>query len=162
MTRSEKEQLVSELSDAFKSAGCVVICDFKGMSVKELEEFRKIGYEAGLGARVVKNTLAQIAFKNAGVEGVELNDTNMAVWGEDPIATAKAVAKFTKENEKFVIKGGVIGEEVVDAAKIVEYSKLLGREELLGMLLSVWTAPVRNMVCGLDNLAKKKAEEEAA
>ncbi len=162
MTRSEKERLVSELSDAFKGAGCVVICDFKGMSVKELEEFRKIGYEAGLGARVIKNTLAQIAFKNAGVEGMELSETNMAVWGEDPIATAKAVAKFAKENEKFVIKGGVIGEEVVDAAKIVEYSKLLGREELLGMLLSVWTAPIRNMACGLDNLAKKKAEEEAA
>jgi len=162
MTRSEKEQLVSELSDAFKGAGSVLFCDFKGLSVKELEEFRKIGYEAGLGARVVKNTLAQIAFKNAGIEGVELSETNMLVWGEDPIATAKAVAKFAKENEKFVIKGGVIGEEVVDAAKVIEYSKLLGREELLGMLLSVWTAPIRNMVCGLDNLAKKKAEEEAA
>ncbi|BBG66687.1 LSU ribosomal protein L10p [Hydrogenimonas sp.] len=162
MTRSEKEQLVAELTDAFNEAGSVVICDFKGMSVKELEEFRKIGYEAGLGARIIKNTLAKIAFENAGVEGIELHDTNMAVWGEDPIATAKAVAKYAKENDKFVIKGGVIGKEVVDAAKVIEYSKLLGREELLGMLLSVWTAPLRNMVCGLDNLAKKKAEEEAA
>ncbi len=162
MTRSEKEALVAELSDAFKEAGCVVICDFKGMSVKELEAFRTVGFEAGLGARVVKNTLAELAFKNAGVEGIELRETNMAVWGEDPIAVAKAVANFAKENEKFVIKGGVIGDEVVDAGKIDEYSKLLGREELLGMLLSVWTAPLRNMVCGLDNLAKKRAEEEAA
>ncbi len=162
MTRKEKEQLVAELSDAFKQAGTVIICDFKGMSVKELEEFRKIGYEAGLGARVVKNTLAKLAFKNAGVDEIVLNETNMAVWGEDPIATAKAVAKYAKENDKFIIKGGVIDGEVVDAAKIIEYSKLLGREELLGMLLSVWTAPIRNMVCGLDNLAKKRAEEEAA
>ncbi len=162
MTRKEKEQLVAELSDAFKQAGTVIICDFKGMSVKELEEFRKIGYEAGLGARVVKNTLAKLAFKNAGVDEIVLNETNMAVWGEDPIATAKAVAKYAKENDKFIIKGGVIDDEVVDAGKIIEYSKLLGREELLGMLLSVWTAPIRNMVCGLDNLAKKRAEEEAA
>ncbi|WP_457596777.1 50S ribosomal protein L10 [Hydrogenimonas sp.] len=161
MTRSEKERLVAELSDAFKDAGSVVICDFKGMSVKELEEFRKIGFSAGLGARVVKNTLAQIAFKNAGIEEIELTETNMAIWGEDPIATAKAVAKYAKENDKFVIKGGVIGGEVVDAGKIIEYSKLLGREELLGMLLSVWTAPVRNFVCGLDNLAKKKEEDAA-
>jgi large subunit ribosomal protein L10 len=161
MTRSEKEQLVKELSDAFSEANCVVICDFKGMTVKEMEGFRKIGFEAGLGARVVKNTLAELAFKNAGIEGVELRDTNMAIWGEDPIATAKAVAKYAKENDKFVIKGGVIDNEAVDAEKIIEYSKLAGREELLGMLLSVWTAPLRNMVCGLDNLAKKKEEEAA-
>jgi len=161
MTRSEKEQLVKELSDAFSEANCVVICDFKGMTVKEMEGFRKIGVEAGLGARVVKNTLAELAFKNAGIEGVELRETNMAIWGEDPIATAKAVAKYAKENDKFVIKGGVIEKEAVDAAKIIEYSKLAGREELLGMLLSVWTAPLRNMVCGLDNLAKKKEEEAA-
>jgi len=161
MTRSEKEQLVKELSDAFSEANCVVICDFKGMTVKELEGFRKIGVEAGLGARVIKNTLAELAFKNAGIEGVELRETNMAIWGEDPIATAKAVAKYAKENDKFVIKGGVIDKEAVDAAKIIEYSKLAGREELLGMLLSVWTAPLRNMVCGLDNLAKKKEEEAA-
>jgi len=161
MTRSEKEELVKELSDAFSEANCVVICDFKGMTVKELEGFRKIGVEAGLGARVVKNTLAQLAFKNAGIEGVELRETNMAIWGEDPIATAKAVAKYAKENDKFVIKGGVIDNEAVDAAKIIEYSKLAGREELLGMLLSVWTAPLRNFACGLDNLAKKKEEEAA-
>ena len=161
MTRSEKEQLVKELSDAFSEANCVVICDFKGMTVKEMEGFRKIGVEAGLGARVIKNTLAELAFKNAGIDGVELRETNMAIWGEDPIATAKAVAKYAKENDKFVIKGGVIEKEAVDAAKIIEYSKLAGREELLGMLLSVWTAPLRNMVCGLDNLAKKKEEEAA-
>ena len=161
MTRNEKEQLVKELSDAFSEANCVIICDFKGMTVKEMEGFRKIGFEAGLGARVIKNTLAELAFKNAGIEGVELRETNMAIWGEDPIATAKAVAKYAKENDKFVIKSGVIEKEAVDASKIIEYSKLAGREELLGMLLSVWTAPLRNMVCGLDNLAKKKEEEAA-
>ena len=85
----------------------------------------------------------------------------MAVWGEDPIATAKAVAKYAKENDKFVIKGGVIDKEPVDAAKIIEYSKLAGREELLGMLLSVWTAPLRNFAAGLDALARKKEEEAA-
>ena len=161
MTRSEKEQLVSELTEAFGASNCIVIVDFKGMTVKEMEGFRKIGYEAGLGARVIKNTLANLAFKNAGIEGVELKETNMAVWGEDPIATAKAVAKYAKENDKFVIKGGVIDKEPVDTAKIIEYSNLAGREELLGMLLSVWTAPLRNLAAGLDALAKKKEEEAA-
>jgi len=161
MTRSEKEQLVAQLSDAFGEANCVVIVDFKGMTVKEMEGFRKLGFEAGLGARVIKNTLADLAFKNAGIEGVELRETNMAVWGEDPISTAKTVAKYAKENDKFVIKGGVIDKQPVDAAKIEEYSKLAGREELLGMLLSVWTAPLRNLAAGLDNLAKKKEEEAA-
>jgi large subunit ribosomal protein L10 len=161
MTRKEKEELVAKLSDAFSQANAVVICDFKGMTVPEIEAFRKIGYEAGLGTRVVKNTLAEIAFSNAGIEGLKLEETNMAVWGEDPIATAKAVANFAKANNKFVIKGGAIDKQAVDVAKIEEYSKLAGREELLGMLLSVWTAPLRNMVAGLDNLAKKKEEEAA-
>jgi len=88
MTRSEKEALVAQLADTFSEAGCVVIVDFKGMTVQEMEGFRKIGHEAGLGARVVKNTLAKLAFQKAGIEGIELRDTNMVVWGEDPIATS--------------------------------------------------------------------------
>ena len=147
MTRSQKEKVVAYLTDEFKNAAAVIDCDYKGMSVPELEELRRKAKEQGLKVKVVKNTLAMIAFKNVGIEDFILKDTNVLVWGEDLVTLAKTVTEFAKEHkDKFAIKQGYFEGEVADAAKIEAYSKLPSKEELLGMLLSVWTAPIRNLL----------------
>jgi large subunit ribosomal protein L10 len=72
------------------------------------------------------------------------------------------VAKFAKDNDElFAIKKAFLDGEFKEAADLITLSKLPGKEELLGMLLSVWTAPLRNMVTGLDNLSKKLDEQSA-
>ena len=147
MTRAQKEEVVSYLTDEFKNAAAIIDCDYKGMTVPQLEQLRKVARQKGLKVRVVKNTLAMIALRNNGIEDFELKDTNVLVWGEDLVELAKTVTDFAKENkDTFTIKQGYFEGEVADAAKIEAYSKLPSKEELLGMLLSVWTAPMRNLL----------------
>jgi len=147
LTRAQKEEVVSYLTDEFKNAAAIIDCDYKGMTVPQLEQLRKVARQKGLKVRVVKNTLAMIALRNNGIEDFVLKDTNVLVWGEDLVELAKTVTDFAKENkDTFTIKQGYFEGEVADAAKIEAYSKLPSKEELLGMLLSVWTAPLRNLL----------------
>jgi len=147
LTRAQKEEVVSYLSEEFKNAAAIIDCDYKGMSVPQLEGLRRAAKEKGLKVRVVKNTLAMIALRNAGIEDFVLKDTNVLVWGDDLVTLAKTVTEFAKENkDHFKIKQGYFEGEVADEKKIEAYSKLPSKEELLGMLLSVWTAPLRNLL----------------
>jgi len=162
MTRTQKQEIVSLLTEEFKAANAVVVCGFSGVSHTNLETLRQDARAANVKVRVSKNTLTAIALSEAGYESMEMNQNNIFIWAEDQIAACKIADKFAAANqEAFVIKGGFIETKAVDVATINSYAKLPGREELIGMLLSVWTAPARNFVTGLDNLAKK-LEEDAA
>jgi large subunit ribosomal protein L10 len=160
MTRTEKEAIVTELSTAFAEQGAVIVCDYKGMTVEALEGVRALARENDVQVRVVKNTLASIALKNANCEELEFVDNNIFIWGEDQIATCKVADKSAEANkDNFSIKTGVIESKVADIATINAMAKLPGREELLGMLLNVWNGPARAMTIGLQALATKKEEE---
>ncbi len=162
MTREEKVNIVADLTDEFKSANAILVCDYRGMTCIELEKIREAALESGTKIKVCKNTLTAIAMKNANQEEVELIDTNILVWGEDQISACKIADNAASDfKEKFVIKAGLIEGKVADMATIEAMAKLPSRDELIGMLLSVWTAPARNMVTGLDNLSKKLEEESA-
>ncbi len=160
MTRIEKEAIVAELSTSFADQGAVIVCDYKGMTVEALEGVRALARENDVNVRVVKNTLAGIALKNANCEELELLENNIFIWGEDQIATCKVADKSAIANkDNFAIKTGVIESKVAELTTIEAMAKLPGREELLGMLLNTWNAPVRNFTIGLQALATKKEEE---
>ncbi len=161
MTKTQKAEIIESLTTEFKDAQSVIFCDYKGLSVGELESLRNSAREKDVKVQVAKNTLATLALKAAELEGIKLNDTNILVWGEDSVAASKVVADFAKDNEKFVIKSAYIDRAVADTAKVEAFAKLPGREELLGMLAATWMAPVANFTIGL-NALKEKKEEEAA
>ena len=162
MTREDKNKLVSYLFDEFKDSAAIVVCDYKGTSHIALEELRKLARENDVKIQVAKNTLASLAIKNAGLEELKLNGPSLFVWANDQISACKVADKFAIANkDTFSIKTGIVEGKVADIETINALAKLPGREELLGMLLSVWTAPARNFVTGLDNL-RAKLEEEAA
>jgi len=161
MTKTQKAEIIEVLSTEFKTAQSVIFCDYKGLSVSNLEGLRKIAREKEAKVQVVKNTLATISLANAELTGIELKDTNILVWGEDSVATSKVVSDFAKENETFVIKSAYVDRAVADAAKVEAFAKLPGREELLGMLAATWMAPVANFTIGLEALRAKKEEAAA-
>ena len=148
------------MTEAFTDTSAIVVCDYKGLTVAELESVRNMARESESQVKVVKNKLAAIALANAGQEALELVDTNLLVWGDDQIATCKVADKFATEfKDKFVIKSGLLEGKTVELATINAMAKLPGRDELLGMLLNVWNAPVQNFTIGLSALAAKKEEE---
>lgn len=161
MTKQEKIQIVEYLSAEFKNASALIVCDYKGLQVSHLEELRRTSKVANIKVQVIKNTLASIALKNAEQPDLALKDTNIFLWADDQIALSKVVCKFADaHSEHFSLKTGLFDAEVVDTQHIISVSKLPSKEELIGMLLSVWTAPVRYFVTGLDNLKKQKEENQ--
>jgi len=161
MTKTQKAEIIEVLSGEFKDAQSVIFCDYKGLSVPDLESLRVAARAKDAKVQVVKNTLAMIALKNAELSGVELKDTNILVWGADSVATSKIVSDFAKKNEKFIIKSAYVDREAADAAKVEAFAKLPGREELLGMLAATWMAPLTCIGFGLNALREKKEQEAA-
>lgn len=159
MTKQEKIQVVEYLSSEFKQASALIVCDYKGLRVSQLEALRDASRKVGIKVQVVKNTLASVAMKNAEYPNLGLKDTNIFLWAQDQIDLSKVVCKFADANkEHFSIKIGLFDRQVVDVNHIVSISKLPNKDELLGMLLSVWMGPARYFVTGLDNLRKQKEE----
>jgi len=159
MLKAKKAEVIAQLTSSFENTTAVVICDYKGLGVSELEELRKAAKTKNTSVQVVKNTLATIALNNAGMSGVEIKDTNIFLWSDDVISASKIASDFAKKNEKFVIKSGYLDGEAADVAKIEAFAKLPGREELLGMLAATWMAPLTNLAFGIDALRQKKEQE---
>ncbi len=162
MTKQQKSEVIDFLTSEFKESQAIVVCDYKGLSHKQLEELRNNARENGTKVQVAKNTLVEIAVKNAELGEIELVGPSIFLWSEDQISACKVADKFATANkDKFTIKSGIIEGEVADLDRVNAFAKLPSEEELLGMLLSVWTAPARNFATGLDNLRAKKEEEAA-
>ena len=162
MTKQQKSEIIDSLTVEFKNSLAVVVCDYKGLTHKELESLRNEARANNTKVQVAKNTLVTVAAKNAELGDIELSGTNIFLWSEDQISACKVADKFASANkEKFTIKSGIIEGEIADAARVNAFAKLPSREELLGMLASVWMAPVRNFTIGLDALRIKKEEEAA-
>ncbi len=162
MTKQQKAEIIDFLTGEFKQSQAIVVCDYKGISHKQLESLRKEARENGTKVQVAKNTLVTVAVKNAELGDVELTGTNIFLWSEDQISACKVADKFASANkEKFSIKSGIIEGQIADLATVNAFAKLPSREELLGMLAATWMAPLTNFTIGLDALRRKKEEEAA-
>ncbi|MEA2051036.1 MAG: 50S ribosomal protein L10 [Campylobacterota bacterium] len=162
MNKIQKNEIIESLSNEFKTSEAIVVADYRGTSHKDLETLRVAAAEAGAKVQVAKNSLAGIAIKNAGHEELTLTGTNIYIWSEDQITACKIADKFATANkDTFSIKSGIIEGKAADIDTVMAFAKLPGREELLGMLASVWMGPVRNFTIGLDALRTKKEEEAA-
>ncbi|MDR1911997.1 MAG: 50S ribosomal protein L10 [Helicobacteraceae bacterium] len=158
MTKAEKTEIIDYLAKEFGNSDAILVADYKGLSVSEFEDLRNRTRKIGGFVKVAKNSLATLALKSAGKEGLSLRETNVFLWGGDGLNLIKTASKFADESkEKFSIKSGYIENKAVDASYIDALAKLPSKEQLIGMLLSVWTAPLRGFVTGLDNLSKKLA-----
>ncbi|MDX2331703.1 50S ribosomal protein L10 [Campylobacter hepaticus] len=159
MTRSEKVEIIAKLEEGFKTSEAIVVCNYRGLSTKKLEELRNNARENNVKVQIVKNTLANIALNNSGKTGLVLKDTNIYLWGEDQLSVSKVAAKFEENNDKFEIKAAHIEGEVADVAKVKTLAKMPSRNELLAMLLQVWNAPITNFTIGLNALKNKKESQ---
>ncbi|AEI92449.1 50S ribosomal protein L10 [Roseobacter litoralis Och 149] len=145
--RAQKEQLVDELGQIFESSGVVVVSHYAGLTVAEMQDLRARARDAGGSVRVAKNRLAKIALEGKPCASIADLLTGMTVltFSEDPVAAAKVAQDYAKENQKFVILGGAMGENALDAAGVEAVSKMPSREELIATIAGMLGAPASNI-----------------
>ena len=144
-----KVQMVDSLRERFEASPLVVLADFKGITVKELDKLRRGCEAGGIGFQVVKNSLCYRAVQ--GTEKEKLGDFfrgNIGVMfsGADPIGTARTLRAQLKGNEKITVKAGFFEGDILDAKGVEAVADLPGREELLGKLLATIQAGPQQVV----------------
>jgi large subunit ribosomal protein L10 len=147
ITREDKQQEVTSLSDKFGRAKAAFLVDYKGMDVESMVKLRKQLFPLKSEMKVVRNTLAIRALEShAGIKPAladKFVGTNAIVFAyEDPSAAAKALSKFGDEVEAFELKTGVMDGAPLDKAGIKYLATLPGKNELRAMMLGVLSAPM--------------------
>ncbi|WP_281995387.1 50S ribosomal protein L10 [Ruegeria faecimaris] len=147
MDRAQKEKVVDELGQIFESSGVVVVAHYAGLTVAEMQDLRARARDAGGAVRVAKNRLAKIALDGKPCESIADLLTGMTVltYSEDPVAAAKVAQDYAKENQKFEIIGGAMGENALDRAGVEAVSKMPSREELIATIAGMLGAPASNI-----------------
>jgi large subunit ribosomal protein L10 len=145
--RAQKEKVVEELGQIFESSGVVVVSHYAGLTVAEMQDLRARARDAGGSVRVAKNRLAKIALDGKPCESIADLLTGMTVltYSEDPVAAAKVAEDFAKENQKFEILGGAMGENALDRKGVEAVSKMPSREELIATIAGMLGAPASNI-----------------
>ncbi len=135
MKRTEKEKLVTELSEKLKGASALYYTDFSGLSVKRMTELRRRLRRAGVEYVVIKNTLAIRAVNESGLTSEHLAGPTGLVVGKDPVAAAKVITDFAKENDQRpAVKGGLLDGQAIGAEQVKKLASLPSREQLLAEL----------------------------
>ena len=147
MDRAQKEKVVEELGQIFESSGVVVVARYEGMTVAEMQDLRARMREAGGSVRVDKNKIAKIVLEGKPCASIATYLTGMTVlaFSEDPVAPAKVVDKYAKDNEKLVVLGGAMGETALDPAGVKAVAGMPSREELIASIVSCIGAPASNI-----------------
>ena len=165
MDRAERQSEIEFLSENFKGSTFAVCADYRGLTVAQMIGVRRALGQSGAFGKVVKNTLARIALERAYQEGdsaevskfVEIFEgPNFLIFAkDDPVGSAKVAAKFEKDLEHFVIKGGWFEGRFIDKSGVVEFSNMASREETLSRLLCLISTPATQLVRLLQAPAQK-------
>ena len=153
-----KKQFVKQLNERFAKSQVVILTDYKGLDVASVTVLREKLREAQIEYEVVKNTMLRLASEGTDVEAIKENfkgPSAVALSYDDPVAPAKILTDFAKENEKLEIKVGIMGNKVLDLAAIKALSDLPSREELLATVLSAMNAVPTSLVTALGDVPRR-------
>src|SRR5678816_2648935 len=143
MKRADKEQLVIELKEKLEGATALYYTDFTGLNVKRMTELRRRLRKANVEYVVIKNTLALRAVNESGLVGERLKGPTGLVVTKDPVAAAKLLTDFAKENDKKpTVKGGLFEGKSIDAAQVTKLASMPSREQMLAELGASMQAPL--------------------
>ena len=148
MDRSRKEDLVAELQQTLATTNLLVVTHQNGLSVEETTALRLQMREAGAGFKVTKNRLAKIALKDTQFEPLSdlFNGPTAIAVSEDPVAAARVVVNYAKDNDKLTVVGGALGDKPLDVDAVNALAKLPSLDELRGKLVGLLQAPAGKIV----------------
>ncbi|MDX2050301.1 MAG: 50S ribosomal protein L10 [Rickettsiaceae bacterium] len=157
MNRAEKINSVAELENIYKKNSFIVVTHYHGLTVSQMNNLRNSLINEGAGYKIVKNTISKIAAEKAGINGAGnlFKGPVAIVYSEEPVSSAKVVAKFAKENDALKISGGFLDKEPVDSELVLKLSNLPSLMELRSKIVGVISA-VPSKIVSLTNAPASK------
>lgn len=155
MPNQQNLNLVEKIKDNLKGSNGVVLADFKGMTVLELQTLRKKVMKDGGSSKIMKNTLLRLALKDNNMPGMDSHlkeNTILFSSKDDVLRMLKVLADFAKDNEKFKLKAGFVDGAVLDKDAVIAMSKLPSRKELLSMIAGNVNGVISNFVGTLNSM----------
>lgn len=161
---NQKKEEVSALAAKMKEAKLVLLTDYRGINVEDVTNLRTELRNAKAEYKVIKNNITKRALAECNIEGLEdklTGPTAVIMSSEDYLEPAKAIYKFSKDNDYYKIKGGVIEGKVMTAEEIITLAKLPSRETLLSMLAGALLGNISKLAVALDQVKVQKESAEA-
>ena len=160
----QKQAVVAEVAAQLAKAQAVIVAEYRGLDVARVTQLRSKARKSGLYLRVLKNTLARRAVKGTPFEQLSDQMVGPLMYGiaADPVAGAKVIAEFAKENELFVIRGGAMANTKMSDKDVKALALLPSREELIARLMGTMQAPVAKLVRTMNEVPGKFARTLAA
>ena len=157
LNREEKAVVIEEVTAELAKAQSVIIAEYRGLDVASATVLRKTARESGVYLRVLKNTLVRRAVVGTPFEELSSQLTGPLIYGisADPVAAAKVLATFAKTNDKLVIKGGALPNNILSQEGVKALATMPSREELLSKLLGTMQAPIAQFVRTLNEVPTK-------
>lgn len=177
ITRKQKEDILKDLVEQFKESKSVILTDYRGLTVKDIQDLRKQLKEAGSKMKVAKKTLMKLALKENGYEDIPTEilegPVSMVFSQEDEVSGAKTLYNFSKSNDNLKLLGGFMEGEVLEEERVVELAKIPGKEELYAKLVGSMQSPVygthgvfsgllRSLVCVMSAIKDEREKSEGA
>lgn len=162
---NRKKEEVKELAEKMKNSKLILLTDYRGINVTDDTALRKDLRNANATCSVIKNNITRRALEECGVTGLEdklVGPTAVIMSEEDYLEASKVIYKFSKDNEFYKIKGGVIDGKVMTAEEIITLAKLPSREDLLSMLAGALLANISKFAVALDQVRIQKEENSTA
>ncbi len=160
VTRAKKKEQVEKLSSDLKNVSSVIVSTYSKLTVAKDFELRKALRTSGAKYRVVKNTLAERAAKGSKIEEALKNltgVTSIAYTEGDPVALAKALSKYAKDNPEFTFKAGVVEGRVISIKEIEALATMPSKEEIYSKLLYLLNAPSQRLVTVMNAVGRNLA-----
>lgn len=157
----QKKAVVAELIEKIKAAQAGILVDYRGLTVEEDTKLRAKLREAGVEYKVVKNTLTRFAIKELGYDELDeqLNGpTSLAISTEDPVAPAKVISDFAKDNENLTIKAGFLDGKVISLDEIKTLASTPSREVLIAKIMGSLNSPISALARTLQALIDNGVE----
>lgn len=164
LNREEKAAVVAEVSAEVAKAQSIVVAEYRGLEVGAITALRKQAREQGVYLRVLKNTLARRAVTGTPFEKLSDQLVGPLIYGlsSDPVAAAKVLNAFAKDNDKLVLKAGAMANTVLDVNGVKALATMPSREELLAKLLGTMQAPIATFVRTLNEVPGRFVRTMAA
>ena len=156
-----KKEEVSKLAEQMKNAKLILLTDYRGINVSDVTALRAEIRNIGAEYKVIKNNITRRALAECGIEGLDEQlegPTAVIMTSEDYLEPTKVIYNFTKNNDYYKIKGGVVDGKVMIAEEIITLAKLPSRETLLSMLAGALLSNISKVAVALNEVKKQKEE----